>query len=122
MFSAPSGIFMGTCLFVDARDRETWLEAGETGQLPSDPKELGTPHAVIWNADRRIFFGNPSFEVASEADLQDVPGYMDMLFTKHGFKFAPPNQKKRVRQLFMYTTDPKVVLTPYNRLDSLQQL
>ena len=81
--------------------------------------ELVPPHAVIWNADRRIFFGNPSFEVASEADLQDVPGYMDMLFTKHGFKFYPPSQKKRVRQLFIHTTHPKVVLTAYNRLDQL---
>ena len=83
MFSAPSGIFMVTCLYVDAQDRETWLEAGETGRS-RDMTELVPPHAVIWNADRRIFFGNPSFEVASEADLQDVPGYMDMLFTKHG--------------------------------------
>ena len=88
---------MATCLFVDAQDRDPkeWMAPTP---FSSDPKEVGTPHAVIWNADRRIFFGNPSFEVASEADLQDVPGYMGMLFTKHGFKFAPPNQKKRVKK------------------------
>ena len=113
MLAAPGGIFMVHCLYVEEADRDEWDETWAEGQW-----DLGTPHTVIWNADRRIFFGNPSFEVASQAEMQNVTAYMDKLFKEHGFMFAPPTNKTRIRQLFL-DLGPNCHLTAFNRLDQV---
>ena len=69
----------------------------------------------------RIFFGNPSFDIVSEEDLQDVPKYMERLLQKFGYQFAPAHNKTRVRQLAMsISTAGKLHrATGYSLLDKL---
>ena len=78
--------------------------------------------SCLWcrNADRKIWFGNPSFEVASNTELQNIPAYMEKLLKKHGFCFSAPGFRTRIRKLVLNLSNPAYKQTAYNRLDQLE--
>ena len=77
---------------------------------------------VCRNADRRLWYGNPSIFIPTIEELEDVPEIMETLLLEHGFAFAPPYNTTRVRKLHMNISKVHRDLlssTTYNRLHML---
>ena len=113
MLTQTRGTWAAHVYYVEPKDREP--NGFRTAYGFDD-----TPHMVVWQPERRIFFVNPGLVIFTEDESHNVDEMLNILFFEHGIYFAPEHNTTRVRVLTLNPHSSSMQQTNYLFKDSFK--